>query len=224
MVLYFSVVLWLLWASESYPTTHLKIFHHWLSLGSIMRWPHLAFYSTRYRCGKSPFQTTISPLTIQGFLNIMSCWDIEKWFVYLSIWGKSEKSQAKSEAPTGVTPAEQWLGEMPEAIEEMPLLDIDEKNSLHNLWAQGMDSDYIKNRPGYSSDDDFHMVPRCFSNAPQYGPFLSTWPIWSSPLDPYHQPLYSHHCHLIVPFHLRESLLFWLMGKGIGLQGWVRAW
>lgn len=60
------------------------------------------------------------------------------------IWGKSEKGQAKSEASTVVTPAEQWLGEVPEAIEEMPLLDIDEKNSLYNLRAQGMDSDRIK--------------------------------------------------------------------------------
>lgn len=97
----------------------------------------------------------------------MSHWDIEKWFVYLSIWGKSEKSQAKSEGPTGVTPAEQWLGEVPGAIEEMPLLDIDEKNSLHNLWAQGINCDCIKSRPGHSSGDDFHMVPRYFSNVPQ---------------------------------------------------------
>lgn len=64
--------------------------------------------------------------------------------ICLSIWGKSEKGQVKSEVPTGVTPAEQWLGEVPEAIEEMPLLDIDENNSLYNLWAQGMDSDCIK--------------------------------------------------------------------------------
>lgn len=35
-------------------------------------------------------------------------------------------------------------GEVPEAIEEMPLLTIDEKNSLHDLRAQGMDSDFIK--------------------------------------------------------------------------------
>lgn len=59
----------------------------------------------------------------------------------LSLWDKLEKGQVKSEEPTVVTPAEQWLGEVPEAIEEIPLLNIDENNSLHNLWAQGMDSD-----------------------------------------------------------------------------------
>ena len=62
----------------------------------------------------------------------------------MSLWGKSEKGQAKSEASTVVTPAEQWLGEVPEAVEEMPLLDIDEENSLCNLRAQGMGSDCIK--------------------------------------------------------------------------------
>lgn len=94
----------------------------------------------------------------RAFSRIVSHWDSTKWFVYLSIWGKSEKGQVKSEEPTVVTPAEQWLGEVPEAIEEIPLLNIDEKNSLHHLWAQGMDSDYIK------VDTDAHqmMTPTWF--------------------------------------------------------------
>lgn len=60
------------------------------------------------------------------------------------IWGKSEKGQTKSEGPTGVTSAEQWLGEVPDTIEEMLLLVIDEKDNLHNIRAQRMDSDCIK--------------------------------------------------------------------------------
>lgn len=151
----------------------------------------------------------------------MSHWDITKWFVYLSIWGKSEKGQAKSEEPTVVTPAEQWLGEVPEAIEEIPLLDINEKNSLHNLWAQGMNSDCLKVGQGTHQMMTSTWFSRYLSNAPLRGPLLSYYhscpcgPFRSSPLDSYHQPLYSHH------FHLGKFLLFWLLGKG--LEEWMRA-
>lgn len=142
----------------------------------------------------------------RAFSCIVSHGDSTKWFVYLSTWGKSEKGQAKSEEPIVVTPAEQWLGEVPEAIEKIPLLNI-EKNSLYNLWVQGMDSDYMK------VDLDAHQmmtstwflgtlamlltVALCWASSIHSCP---CGPCRSSPLDLYHQPLYSHHFHLFVLF------------------------
>lgn len=134
----FFIASWLPWASESYLIIDLNIFPYCLSSESSMRWPHLSFHSTHYRCGTSSLPGHHLTTGYLGLSRVLwVTWDSTKWFVYLSTWGKSEKGQTKSEEPTVVTPAEQWLGEVPEAIEEIPLLKIDEKNSLHNLWAQG---------------------------------------------------------------------------------------